>query len=356
MQVNGKRLQWIDTVRALAILCVVLCHATESIYRLDPQHEAVLPMISKVFSFVCFTTGRLGVPLFLMISGALLLHRDYDAEKIRHFWKYNWTHLLVCTLFWFAVYYLFLNFRNESTTLQELALELLLLDKVDLPHVWYMPEILGLYILLPFVAIALKADSSHPRLLLLPMLIFTIYCFGIPLANDISMVFYRTEPLDVQLSFGFSGGVYGLFIVYGYLVRKGSFRKIRTSVIAGAALLSFVLLVFLQVWAVIDGIKFKTWYNNLLLLVTSLGVFELASRFAGTRQNRIIRLISDYSFPVYLTHMLARELMKEPIRSLPIGVFWQMLLLFLGCLGGGLAASAMLRRIPKFGKYILYMK
>ena len=83
-----ERIKWIDLLRALAILMVILCHATEGIYPLSISGMDDLSVQSKAAAFTSFTFGRLGVPIFLMISGYLLLDKDYDPEKTVKFWKY----------------------------------------------------------------------------------------------------------------------------------------------------------------------------------------------------------------------------------------------------------------------------
>lgn len=66
---------WLDVVRATAILCVVLCHSVEAFY-----HPVLLGQLQVSFPLwnienLLFTIGRIGVPLFLATTGALMLPR-----------------------------------------------------------------------------------------------------------------------------------------------------------------------------------------------------------------------------------------------------------------------------------------
>ena len=70
---SKTRIKWLDGVRALAVLSVVLCHCTEAIYRINAADMLKLSPLSETAAVVYFTAGRLGVPFFLMISGYLLL-------------------------------------------------------------------------------------------------------------------------------------------------------------------------------------------------------------------------------------------------------------------------------------------
>lgn len=81
-------IQWIDLLRCIAICCVLLTHATALVYTFDL--ESMTPIsASVVFAFTLHSIGRLGVPIFFMITGYLLLDRSY-TEGAARFWKKNY--------------------------------------------------------------------------------------------------------------------------------------------------------------------------------------------------------------------------------------------------------------------------
>ncbi len=186
-----------------------------------------LSLLSRIFGFTCFSAGRLGVPLFLMITGSLLLPRDYDNDSIKYFWKNKYCHLLICTLIWFAIYDAFLVLNNHASIIFLLFVEeMLFLRRVNMSHVWYLPTILGLYILLPFVSLILKKYDN--KLFLFPLFIYTFYSLGVNTLNTFYRVYHPELPISNQFSLGFSGAYYGLYVLYGYFINKGVFKKIHT--------------------------------------------------------------------------------------------------------------------------------
>lgn len=80
-----------DIIRTFAILCVILCHSVEAIFDFSQQGWDILNNSSRIFMFVTFTIGRLGVPLFLLLSllsGALLLRKSInDDNDLVNFYK-----------------------------------------------------------------------------------------------------------------------------------------------------------------------------------------------------------------------------------------------------------------------------
>ena len=74
-----KREAWLDYARIFAILCVICCHAVENYYGAVVSGNERIDFVPWIVENTLFTIGRLGVPLFLAISGTLLLNREKDV-------------------------------------------------------------------------------------------------------------------------------------------------------------------------------------------------------------------------------------------------------------------------------------
>ena len=256
---------------------------------------------------------------------------------------------------WFAIYdvFLILNYDADISFLQFIE-ELVFLRRINLGHAWYLPAILGLYILIPFVASVLKTYDH--KLFVFPLPIYTFYSLGCSTLNIVYRVYNPDLPLSNQFSLGFSGAYYGLYILYGYFISAGVFKKIPSLCVAIISASAFVSVVFLQIWSYQEGYEYNVWYNNLLLLAASMGIYELASRIRILYGYKIIKTISFYSFAVYLTHYILKELLADSVKSLAVSMPLKVALLWAICFAGGFAVSFLISKIPKAGKYILYMK
>ena len=263
--------------------------------------------------------------------------------------------MLICTLVWFMIYDIYLVVvKHASIGFLQFVGEMLFLRSVNMSHVWYLPTILGLYILLPFVASALMNYDN--KLFLPPMILFTVYLFGFGTAETVYRIFHPGSALSIQFSSGFSGGVYGLYILYGYFINAGVFKRIKSLIMGTLSMLSFLAVVIIQVWSYQNGIAYNVWYNNLFILTASIGIFELASRMIIIHGYTLIKLIARCSFAVYLIHNIVIGITASCIRSAAIIMPVQVFLLWSISTAVSIVTSIIISKIPKVGKYILYMK
>ena len=354
----GERYDWIDIARCFAIFCVVLNHSIENIYDLSVGKFTDLSIGSQVFAFVAYTFGRMGVPVFLMITGYLLIDRDWTQKKCLKFWKRNWGGLLVCTEIWWVIYDVLLSvYYNIPINILSLVEDMLFVRKIDLAHTWYMPMILGMYILIPMVGMALqKFDIKY---LLFPIIVFSAYSFGYPFLNMVSSILGM--PLSLQFSLGFSGGVYGLYIIYGYLIKKGTFKKIPKYIASLIGMIFFVLTVKMQVYAHKIGLNCNVWYDSVLLMICAVTMMVLFSKILprielSIKVRHIIRNLSKNSFGIYLFHMLVLYFLKPFMlsNSWKYGVkFW---VLMIAVFSISWICVEIFSKIPKVGKILFNIR
>lgn len=122
---------WADIGRVLAIYLVVMVHTVNS-----PQ---ILPM--------------LGVPVFVMLSGAFLLGK---SENYPDFWSKRLLRLLKPWIFWALFIGVFEVLVNRSSF--NLFLTYV---RTDFVTTWFMPVIFGLYLLTPVIRIFVKSAKTY---------------------------------------------------------------------------------------------------------------------------------------------------------------------------------------------------
>ena len=84
---SHKKYFSLDFLRAFAILCVILVHTTERVYQINLDAMPVYSLQRQIFALTLFTIGRMGVPIFLFLTGYLFLNRHYTKEYTTIFYN-----------------------------------------------------------------------------------------------------------------------------------------------------------------------------------------------------------------------------------------------------------------------------
>lgn len=152
------RLPWADLVRAAAIVCVVLCHAAEATFQfIYPDIMVQCSALTQLLAYAAMAIGRMGVPLFLFLSGWFLLARQYDTPGALLFWKRHLPGLVLTVEIWLVLYAVFDAVRPGGIAFSARRLvRNMTFQEYTQGHMWYMPMILGLYLFVPFVACAVQ--------------------------------------------------------------------------------------------------------------------------------------------------------------------------------------------------------
>lgn len=332
---------WLDLTRTCAIICVVLCHVIQIYYRPVLVGEKHIGLLPWVMENLLFTIGRMGVPLFLAISGALLLKKEIDVKK---FYCRSLIPLLATTEIWIVINYLFVCVlkKNEFQVLSLLK-QMLFLEELSLSHMWYMPMILGIYVALPFLAKVMQQFQKTSDFLL-------IYVLGVivgivfPTINTLGKEACEILPdLAVELDVNFWGGCFGLYIVGGYFIAcRKVLAGIKTRNLCAVALVAFLFNSMGQYYLYTNQ-YYKTnglyWYTDMAIFIGGLILFELFRRGfeeKEVRLKKILEYVSRCSFGIYLLHKPLLDISEKYLALKEMNIASSMVILFLIGFGGGL--------------------
>ena len=136
----SSRLLWADVVRILAIYLVVATHS------------------SGANNFT-----KIGVPLFVLLSGSLLLPKQ---ETYKTFFKKRVLKVLVPWIIWTFLYmafnFYFHDYRPASVSDWKYFFELTFLTQL-----WFLPLIFGLYLITPAIKIFNNSAKKIDRIYIL---------------------------------------------------------------------------------------------------------------------------------------------------------------------------------------------
>lgn len=145
-QCSKNKLAYLECMRIIAIFFVIFNHTGSSGFFLFAKYpENSVPFwLYLFFSIFC----RFSVPLFLAITGALMLGRS--EEPLTILWKKRILKIIIILLFWSAVYYLFDNYHAGGVINWKDAIKRLYSSNLKY-HLWYLYLYIAYLICLPFL-------------------------------------------------------------------------------------------------------------------------------------------------------------------------------------------------------------
>ena len=312
---HSKRIVWLDVTRTVAIFLVVFNHVVQLMYKFDLEGWSFYSTRMNLIKLALFSIGRLGVPLFLSISGVLLLNKKMENdEDVLHFYRHNLLPLFLATEIWNVLYLLFRHLDGEMLTLKNVVDSLLFLDRNtirDTDSMWYMPVILGVYLAVPYLS---KLLNQFPKAIQLTMLFSFGFCVLLPSINVITRGAGRSiyaSSIDVY----FLGSAYGLLLLCGYFIGKGILRSVPLWGLFAGIFIGYSSAVAVQFFAFSHGYAYKVWYNWIGIFLAGLLLFEVFRRMENIPLPKKLigacRFVSRKSLAIYFLHMPVLALLLD---------------------------------------------
>lgn len=344
-----KRMMHYDLLRIVAAFSVVMLHsAAQFWYTLDIQSAEWI--IANSYDAVF----RFGVPIFVMISGAIFLDKNYILD-IKRLYKHNIFRMVVLYVVWSCIYGLFdcRTFDLGAVGIKGMLRELL----YGRYHLWFIPMLVGIYMLLP----VLKSWVEHTEKKTIEyfLLLFLVWKIGRETMRALIVtdeIHYILDLVKLELACSYVG-----YFVWGYYLAhigiSAKLRKIVYRLVLPAVVMNIVLGNLLA-WR--KGEPVGDIYDSFgiftFIIVTALFILALdkGSKLTfGEKGNRIIKELSADTLGVYLIHMLLIELLELfGIHSMMLPIAAGVPVLSVLVFVMSLAISAVLRRIPALGKYL----
>jgi surface polysaccharide O-acyltransferase-like enzyme len=142
-----------DLIRTIAILLIILLHAAA----FPPEIPAEITpqvMYGWFTADVYATLGHMGVPLFVMLSGFLLLEPSKVDEPLGTFFKKRFNRIGLPFIFW-SIFYFFWNSYVHGVALTfDNAVEAAFSGAYV--HLWFLYLLVGLYLVTPLFRVLVR--------------------------------------------------------------------------------------------------------------------------------------------------------------------------------------------------------
>jgi len=284
---------WIDYLRCLGVVGVLSIHVTAPFYNRYSEIDNSIWWIANILN----TSGRISVPLFVMISGAVLLGQDYTTMG---FYKKRFLRLFIPITFWSILYLLFriLNGAGLKVILW------MAVEGMSYYHMWYLSMYLCLMAFTPFINnFTIGKPLNDKDIFILSILFLILYSMNwassfIKYTEGVSIYWFKIFP------------IYICYFIMGYYISAGRFvLKINKIMIKSAIFIILLAVPYLNYLSceklgIVKDYFIMNNYGPLVLILTIL-LFLLFYKYSNIFvENRFIISLSDSSFGIYLVHPL----------------------------------------------------
>ena len=291
----------VDLIRALAIVLVIMVHAA-----IEP-HPIIQEMnLTEVYRWFTVNTydslASPSVPLFVMLSGALLL-QPHKVEPIRVFLRKRLVRLGLPFIFWGTTYFAWRWFANQEALSVSSVIQGLLTGPYY--HFWFLYMLFGLYLLTP----VLRVVTAHAERKIIKYLL-GLWFFGVAIVP--LLVLLSGFAVELKL-FAVTGWV-GYFLL-GYYLLTTQVRSLTLYAVYLGGLLLTIIGTY-AVTALVGGYTGLFFLDNMSLsvILASASLFMLLLKVSPTiletrfpRTNKLIRVIGQNTLAIYLLHVIILE-------------------------------------------------
>lgn len=292
---------WINVARVSAILFVVLLHVSAGLVLGNPLGSESW-WIGNIYD----SSARWCVPVFVAISGALLLDPAKEKESVVEFYKKRLTRILVPTVFW-SIF--FLVWSASKTTFSGGVPDFSFLIKQAILgkpyfHLWFLYMIIGLYVFTPFLRIIVRNGERRD----IRFLLIVLFCYAAinSVATSLGLVESRLF-INWFLS-------YLPYFLLGYFVRFSEYRPhggylflaISSSLLVTA--LGFYYATRLT--SIHRGLYFYDYLSLTVIPMSVAMVYAFKHWTAGKFLITLANFVAPFTLGIYLMHPIFLECLE----------------------------------------------
>jgi surface polysaccharide O-acyltransferase-like enzyme len=288
-------------IRTVAIIAVIVLHATQDATSFDPQasYEIWRWWIVDIYQSI----SRVGVPLFVMLSGALLLQPS-KIEPLNGFFKKRWDRIGLPFLFWGAAYFAWDYFSKHIAFTPSFIIQSVLSGPYF--HFWYLYMLIGLYIFTPVLRLVMAhIDRKTFKYFLIAWLLGPLF------TSFLSLVGYSLDKNLLSIPWWVGYYLLGIYLLNVRVSRRTLVGLLLLGLASTAVGTYFMA-------ANLGGTQtyfFQDYFSPTMILA-STALFLLLTTVQGPpkqmdprhpKANWLLKKISENTLPLYLLHVMIIE-------------------------------------------------
>lgn len=311
----AKRYDYMDWLRVLSIFAVVGIHVISKIVNHVPTTDW-----QWQYAHALGSTLRWCVPVFFMLSGALLLTRRPD-EPVWSFLKKRLAKAFIPLVFWSAIYIAYRYFEQGRTYTPWETVQMFFGEEIYF-HLWFLYTIIGLYLMAPFLRILVHNMTQKT---------FQYFLGLWFLFTGIFPVLHKFLEIKMAFPAGMFEPYIGYFMLGAYLFLYPLPKK-WLPWLGGLAVLGVLITIFGNLYLTnkageFDGFFYEHFRPNIMAI--TLFIFVLFQQLSPRiKPNPLITKLSLATLGIYVIHPLVQiyldllfgvdEEVINPIIGIPI--------------------------------------
>ena len=302
----------VDIIRTIAIVAVILLHATAdlTVPQMN-QFEIVRWLTNDVYQSI----GRIGIPLFVMLSGALLLQPGKNDSLVT-FFKKRWARIGLPWIFWGIAFFAWdFLIEHRPLTLNSVYQGILAGPYYNF---WYLYMLLGIYLLTPVLRILLP---KLERVAIKHYAMVWFLCAAVlPFAGALTTYSLFANVLTISAWIGYLlFGLSGYFIIGTFLTNMRVRRSFLSILLALGLSLTAISIYIIE--SPIGGNRevfaFTVYFGPATILVAValfllLNTIKIPTQTASpSKGGKLISAISQNTLPLSLFHVMVLESLQR---------------------------------------------
>jgi surface polysaccharide O-acyltransferase-like enzyme len=299
-----QQLDWINNLRFVSMFLVVILHTTSLMLMGYGKVPNSYWLIADFYNAL----SRFGVPVFVMITGALLLNREYELGDFlkRRLWR-----IIPPFIFWSLIYVLYAWYDEDIPFTTNVLLNIkIVLHQLRFGasyHLWYVYMLIGLYFIIPILGKFVRnATDKEIRYFLLLWLV--VMALNQP---------YLTH-LNPQVDLHYITGYIGYLVLGYYLAFKPLPTWLNVKWFGMFFIASLLIIIagtyFASVYYKSTSTLFYEPISPMIVLLSGsiFMVFKTSTVKLSPKIKTIVNFAGGYTYGIYLSHALILTIIGDP--------------------------------------------
>ena len=301
---SKNRVLYLDMLRIAATFATIIIHVSEEKYA-STIGDFKTWNIFNIYD----SLSRFSVPIFVMISGAIFLD-DSKSISIQRIYSKNIKRMII--FFWSGFYTIYVGiaiFIEQGKIDKGYLVSKFIIGHY---HMWFLPMIVGLYMIVP----VWKKILEDKRLENYCMILSGIFVFIVPTVLSViknSAISTLYDFLYYKMTIGYIS-----YFILGYYLYHNNLKGIIEIIIYGLGLTGILSTILISTYLVqYKGATYGYYDNfNINILLSCIGIFLFFKNIVskvhiGQNCEKMIIKVSNCCFGIYMLHAFFIEILSR---------------------------------------------